>query len=297
MSYSDEIDAYVKATDEATDFMTHKLAQMYQPALEDIDDLFRDVGHRDQELWDELGADAETTVDEYEQDEDRNIDWVIGMSTMSAASTMQFYLDNSEDLLIQPLAYKEQLLEGFSLDQKQLISAGRRGTVEYADELVTEFKTIQSRFLKELDFIRHLEPVDLYKTLKEFDALVPMDKLVADAAGYVSRMTSYRPGSAQWKEAVSQLVDHNSKRSLTGITRRSVERVYSYREANGNGNALMVWVGEGGKNTCGFCVDNFGVIKTYDQWALDGMPGADICSGGDQCKCGLAAISAFRNGE
>lgn len=287
---TDTIDAYVKATDEATDYTTTQLAKAYPDALEEIDELFRGVENRDPELWAEMDVDAELTIDEFEEDEDRNIDWVIGLASMSAAATTQFYLDSADELIWKPLAYKEQMLEGFSLTEKQMIAAGRRGSVKYADELVTEFKTIQERFLTELNFLRELDPAELYRTLSAYDAMIPLDKMKADAAGYISRMTGYRPGSTQWKEAVSQVVDHNSKRVLSGMTRRSVERIYSYREADGLGSALMVWVGEGGKNTCMFCVDNFGVIKTYDQWIVDGMPGADVCAGGDLCKCSLAAV-------
>jgi hypothetical protein len=287
---TDTIDAYVKATDEASDFVTHQLATIYPQALEDIDDLFRSVDSRDPELWEELEVDAETTVDDYEIAEDRDLAWILGMSGMSAASVTQFTLDNAEHLLWEPLAYKEQLLEPFDLTEKQLIAAGKRGAVKYADDAVTEFKVIQQRFLDDLNVLRQLDTVDLYRTLVQIDAVVPMDKLMADAAGYVSRMTSYRPGSTQWKEAVADLVDYNSKRALTSMTRRSVERIYSYREADGVGSTRMVWVGEGGKNTCLFCVDMFGVVKTYDQWIVDGMPGADVCAGGDLCKCGLAAL-------
>jgi len=287
---TDTIDAYVKATDEAADFVTHQLAKIYPQALEDIDDLFRSVDNRDPELWDELDVDSEITVDEYEVEEDRDLDWILGMAGISAASLTQFTIDNAETLIFEPVAYKEQLLEPFKLTEKQLISAGKRGAVATAD-VVTEFVTIKKRFLTDLNVLRKLDTVELYRTLVRYDAMIPMDKLMADAAGYVSRMTAYRAGSTQWKEAVSNLVDFNSKRALTGMTRRSVERIHSYREADGVGSVKMVWIGEGGKNTCGFCLDNYGVVKTYDQWTQDGMPGADICAGGDLCKCGLAATT------
>ena len=43
------------------------------------------------------------------------------------------------------------------------------------------------------------------------------------------------------------------------------------------------------KNTCDFCLDRFGVVQRMSQWIQDGLPGADVCAGGDLCKCGLVA--------
>jgi hypothetical protein len=284
-----KVDDYVKASDEANDYATVRIDEHKQPAAEDIDDLFRSTDRRDPELWSELDADAETTVDDYEQEEDRDLGWMLGMSTMSAASLTQYTMDNAESLILEPVAYREQVLSGFALTQAELVAAGKRGTVGFADELVKSFQPLQAKYIDDLGFLARMDPVDLYRTLRRFEALPSMETVTADAMGYVSRMTSYPAGSPQWKAAVSDLIDHNSGRALKSQSRTAIRQIYIEREAEGDDQTLMVWMGEGGKNTCGFCLDNFGVIKTLAQWSVDGMPGADVCAGGDLCKCALAA--------
>lgn len=46
-----QIDAYVRATDEANDFTTARIDSFEQQSLEDQDELFRNVEERDPELW------------------------------------------------------------------------------------------------------------------------------------------------------------------------------------------------------------------------------------------------------
>ena len=288
-----QVDAYVKATDEAADFVTHQAESLQQRALEDIDDLYRNVGERDPELWDELEAEPETTIEEYEAEEERDLGWILGVSAMSAAALTQFAMDNARSLIFEPVAYKEQLLGSYNFSRGDLVRAGRRGAVGYADEAVTQFQAIQSRYIDDVltPFVR-MNTVDLFRTLRDYGALPTESKLIGDASGYVARMTNYRPGSVQFKQAVNNLLDQSSGRALKGINREAVRSIYTEREANGDLDTLMVWMGEGGKNTCGFCLDQFGVIKTYSQWQQDGMPGADICAGGMLCKCSLHAVLA-----
>jgi len=293
MPDSNSVDAYVRAVDEANDYTTSQIDGIYQQALEDIDELFINVENRESDIWEAHNADPELTIDEFEdvENSDRDLDWGIGLAAMSAAALVQFTVDNADDLIFKPIAYREQLLDGFSLAPSELVSAGRRGTVGALSADVTEFKAIQARYLDDLSVISRLDPAELYRTLREYEALQSADVLTQNAMGYVSRMTSYRPGSPQWKEEVAKLVDRNSSRALKGMTRRSVERIHTLREVESTGEAdpLLVWIGEGGANTCQFCLDRFGVIQRYSEWIRDGLPGADVCKGGDLCKCGLTA--------
>lgn len=286
---TDKIDKYVVAIDNARDFATYQADQLKQTALEDIDDLIRELGNRDPDLWDELGADTDGTLAEYEDDTDRDLDWHLGLSGISAAATIQFMLDNVEPLIIEPVAYLEQINDAFNLTQAELVVAGKRGLVGTA-ELQTVFAPIQARYLKELAFLKELDTLDLYGALLDAGATVPYEKMVSDAMGYVSRMTTYPPGSPQFKGAVADLVNHDSTRVLKAQNRRAVERVFTAREVDGDPAQLMVWLGEGGKNTCGYCLDRFGIVQPYHQWVVDGLPGADVCAGGNLCQCVLAAV-------
>ena len=286
-----QIDAYVRANDEATDYVNAQLDGVQQRALEDIDDLFRNVEEREEELWLDIIGDAETTIDEYEAEEDRDLEWMLGMAGMSGAALTQFLLDNVDGLVVKPIAYKEQLLDPFSLSRREMVAAGKRGAVGLEVEAVTRFQTLRASFYNDVSFLSKMDTMDLYRTLNRYDALLPPQKTIGDAMGYVNRMTSYPAKSPQWQQAVNDLIDHNSGRALKGMNRRAVERIYSAREAESTGEAdpWMVWIGEGGKNTCDFCLDRFGVVQRMSQWIQDGLPGADVCAGGDLCKCGLVA--------
>ena len=87
---------YIAANDNAADYATSKVEAINQQALEDIDDLIHRVEGRDSELWDYLDVDSELTVSNFENEErdERGIDWTLGFSSITAASTMQFFLDN-----------------------------------------------------------------------------------------------------------------------------------------------------------------------------------------------------------
>jgi hypothetical protein len=167
------------------------------------------------------------------------------------------------------------------------VAAGKR-SVEI--EVTGEFLELQASYLDELSFLREMDNVKLYDTLREYSALRSPDQVIADATQYVSRMTSYPPGSDQFNGAVADLVDQNSKRAIKGQNRRSVEQLYSYRESGGDYDRLMVWIGELGGKNCAYCPPLFGEVRTYGEWIESGtMPGSSVCAGGDYCRCHLAA--------
>jgi len=286
---ADVVTEYLKASDNSDDYAQSLIDGLDQQRLEDVDNLFTDTANRDVELWEELDVNPETTIEEYEEtDVDaRGFDWSLGLAGLATASSLQFFLDQRKSTIIRPVAYREQLLDPFHLTTEQLVLAGKRST-EF--EGITAFQSIQTKYLDELSFLNDLDSKALYNTLEELGALRPPEQLISDSMGYVTRMTNYPQGSVQWKEEVANLVDSNSKRAVQMQNRRSVERLYSYRAADGDLTTLMVWIGEQGGHTCAYCPNYYGDIRTYAEWIESGiLPGASVCAGGDRCRCHLEA--------
>jgi hypothetical protein len=275
----DPVEEYIKASDNASDYSDHLMDELQQEAAEDIDDMFRSAENRDADLWALWQVNPELVVDDYDAVPrlERGLDWTLGLAGISAASTTQFFLENSEETILKPVAYREQVLEPFNLTRAQMIQVGKRGT-EYAVQ--TQFVVLEADFVGGMGFIRGIPTSELYERLLADEAILPIEKRIADASGYVARMTSLPPGSVQFKEEVANLVNVNSTRNLKKMNRRAVERIYSFREANGDGKTLMIWLVESEK-PCVYCVGNAGEIDTYENWIINGLPGAETCAGGD----------------
>jgi len=284
----DTIKAYIEASDNASDYSDYQAESTEQQAREDIDDLFINADNRDVELWDSWGVNAELVLSDYDaiEVEERDLDWVLGLAGISAAATTQFFLENPDPLMLHPVSYREQVLDPFDMTQKQLVIAGKRGTELQATK---GFVKLRAEYVAEMEFLRQHSSKILYENLLDFHAIRPIEHSIADATGYVARMTNYPPGSTQFKSEVASLVDTNAKGRIKQMNRRAVERIHAYREAGGMGKTLMVWQVEGGKNTCDYCLANAGQVETYDDWILLGLPGAETCAGGDRCRCHLAS--------
>lgn len=280
---------YIKASDNANDYADSRIDKLEQDALEEMDYLMSSPEGRDAELWAELGIDEELTLADYDEidDDERGLDWVEGMAGLAAGAQTQYFLDKRDETIIKPLAYREQLLGAIVIARTELMKASRRG---FNIEGTARFAELQSRYVSELSFMRFIDDRELYNFLLENGAMQPIEKTIAGNVGYVSRMTNYRPGSPQFKEAVSDLVSSNSKRGLKAQNRRAVEKIYTLREVDGDMSALMAWMVEGGKNTCSYCLARAGEVKPYSEWVIEGLPGADVCKGADLCNCHLAAI-------
>jgi len=280
---------FLVASDNANDYADSLIDGLRQQALEDIDELFNDETSRDTELWNEFDAPDELSIKDFDSvpEDERDLDWVEGIAGISAAALAQFFLMNREETLILPLAYREQVVGGLTISKAEVMRAAKRG---FEVTRNVPFATIQAARLEELAYIRAMSNVELFNTLAEVGALRSPEKMIADSIGYVSRMTNYRPDSPQFKEAVANLVNTNSTRALKSINRRSVESMYSFRAANGDLNTLMVWVVEFGPGTCSYCEARAGSIGTYAEFIESGLPGADICKGGDLCNCHLEAV-------
>lgn len=286
---ADESTRFLRASDNALDYANSLIEGLDQKAHEDIDHLMRETTDRDEEFWAEVGVDADTVLSDFDDEPilERDLNWSLGLAGMAAASGYQFFLDNRDDTIINPVAYREQVLSPFDLTREQLIAAGKRG-FEFENDPI--YQKLRAEFLDDLAFMKDVPDKELYNLLLEFDAIRPIDQAIADAHGYVARMTNFPPGSPQFKEAVSDLVNYESTRALKGANRRAIENIYTARQVGGDVNKLMVWIVEGGKNTCSACRPRAGQVETYLRWLELGTPGSQVCLGGDACRCGLAAI-------
>ena len=286
---ADKITEYLTANDNADEYAVTLLDGLEQDRLEEIDDLLNSTDRRDELLWVELEIDSELTIEDYEEapTEDRDVNWILGLAGLATAANTQFFLDHRQDTVIKPTAYREQVLDAYSMTRAEIVEAGKR-SIEIVD--VGQFQSLQSKYVNELSFLSNMDNTELYNALREFEALRPIDQAIADSMDYVSRMTSYKPGTPQFKRAVNDLIDANSERAVKGMNRRSVEQIHSYREADGDLKSLMVWIGEADAKACDFCRINYGEVKTYGEWIADGLPGTDVCRGGDYCRCHLASV-------
>lgn len=276
----DSIKKYIEASDNASDYADSLIEGLEPQALEDIDYLMNNVENRDVELWedDEIGVDVELTVSDYEADEDRDIEWQLGLAGLAAVSSLQFFLDNRYDTIIKPVAYREQVMSPFSLSREQLTLAGAR---KAEIEAVQAYEKLSSKVLKELEPFTTFSNKELYGALRELDALPPFDDMVSKNMGYVSRMTDLPPGSPRFNEEVNALINSNSTRGMKSMNRRSIQQIYTARELAGDFTKLMAWITESGKNVCDYCAHRGGEVRTYTQWVEVGLPGASVCKGGD----------------
>lgn len=276
------VEEYIQANDNAGDYADSLVDGLEHRALEDMDDLYTSTSRRDNELWEGLGVAPDLVLSDYDEVErdERGLTWSEGLAGISAAALYQFFLDHRDDTIIKPVAYRQQVVGPLTakMTRNQLVAAGKRG---FEMEGVKAFQKLQAKHVKGLGFLKELSDRDLYNTLLESGAMRPVEKAVADSMGYVARMTNHKPGSPQFKAEVASLIDSKSKRGLKGMNRRAIEQVTVAQSIGGDLEKLMAWIVEGGKNTCGFCLDRAGEVKTYAEWVSEGMPGADVCRGGD----------------
>lgn len=279
---------YIRATDEASDYADKQVEDIEQEAVEAIDALYRG-DNRDRKLWQAMGVDYRLTIEDYDRAEpdDRDLDWSLGVAGIAGASLADFWIVARDETLIKPAAYKEQLVGSLEMSQAELVKAGKRGFDILGD---VSYERLRAEYVEQFKYLTELDNLELYQLLVRNGGVRSPDKIINDAMGYVSRMTSYRPGSTQFMESVNNLISSSSKRGIKSMTRRSVQQIYTDSEVAGDMNRLMVWIVEYSKNTCGYCLDNAGQVMPYSQWVIDGLPGADVCLGGDLCNCFLAAV-------
>lgn len=99
-----------------------------QTALEDIDYLLHNEEGRDPEIFALIGADPEITIDEYEliPVEERDPNWVAGVSAMARACTLQVWASKQTEI-INMLDKRSEKLGDVDLSRDELEIAALDG--------------------------------------------------------------------------------------------------------------------------------------------------------------------------
>jgi hypothetical protein len=286
---TDRIKQYIEANDNASDYADHLADQLEPHSHEDIDYLMSEELDRDEELWDELGVNTKLVLKDYltVPVPERGLDWTLGLAGISAASTIQFFTENRDDLLIKPIAYREQVMGRFNLTRDELVVAGRR---EIPTEQVMAFEPLQQEYVDNLAFLATMTNKDLFLTLSDYEAMRTAEQSISYHVANVSRMASYPVDTPQLMEATAGLVSTSAGIRQKELSRKAISGVAIFREATKGLRTLMAWIVERDKKTCAYCPKNAGEIDTYENWIKRGLPGAGICAGGDRCRCQLVEV-------
>lgn len=283
---------YIRTNDLANEFADTLLDKLEQEAVERVDELYTTPSVRNVELWNKFRAPVDLSVSDFEAVDDvvRDLDWVEGMSSISSSSRTQVFLENRSETIIKPLAYREQTVGQMRLTRAELLQAGRRTADLASLPSSVSFETLQAKYLNDLSFLSQLDDVELYEALLDFGAVLPPEKMIAQSSGYPARMMSYRSGSPQFKEELSSMIRSDARNGLREMQRRSTMHLSAHRESNGDLNQLMMWLLEASPRTCDHCQIRGGEVATFAQWIDRGLPGDDVCKGGNRCRCQLVAI-------
>ena len=146
--------------------------------------------------------------------------------------------------------------------------------------------------LPEAAALKAMRPAEFLQTLEAFAILPNWNAQQTQAADYVSRMTQHEPGSPRFKRAVNQLINGESKRGLTGLTRRAAQQYTTLVDMGGDVSREFIWIVEGDESTCDPCRENAGIVDSYEGWSARGLPGLPTCDGGSYCRCDLFPVKA-----
>ncbi len=273
---NDKPQQFIRASDNANDYSEKQAKSLEQAALEDLDDLYNKEANRDVELWTTLGVEPSLIVDDYEKDDERDLNWALGLAGITAAALVQFGTENQRELIAKPVAYREQALAGLVLTRAELVTAGKRLVKTVSD---AHYFKLQAKFLNDLAFLGEYTNAQLYSALTELGAMQTVDQLIAQNMDYIARMTPYPKGSPQFKTALNDLIARDSSKGVRQMNRRAVQRIYTTREIGGDISTFMVWIAEGA-HPCGACTPRAGEVDTMENWILRGLPGAEVCDGG-----------------
>jgi hypothetical protein len=286
---ADSVSEFVAWSDNANEYADDLREKLKQRALEDIDNLMSDAGERDVDLWGSFDIDDDQVVSDYDgvAPQNRDLNWSLGLSAIAAASGIQFFLDSRDDMIIWPSAYRAQVMNPFNLTRDQLVRAGKRDVLRVT---IDGYQKLQNQFVTQFSTLRNMSSSQLYFELQNIGGLQSFDKYVSDSMGYVSRMTSYPPGSPQFKSSVADLVNMQSTSAQQRMNRRSIESISVERQIDGNYDTLLCWVLDPTSSHCPYCPPRAGEVRTFAEWITEGLPGADVCKGGDRCNCHLVAV-------
>lgn len=126
--------------------------------------------------------------------------------------------------------------------------------------------------------------------LQRYKVFAPWNEMIAQAQGYVARLSSIPPGSPDFEDEVNRITQPSSRRGLLGLVRRTQQNYTTMIAAQGNPQQVFIRVTEGGDGVCELCEERAGAMGTLAHHEAIGAPGAASCLGGDYCRCQLYPV-------
>lgn len=178
--------------------------------------------------------------------------------------------------------------------QRQLIEKGRLAPAGYLDDntYVTpglrEGDSPTYVALPELADMKDMSNAELLKMLNYYGITEPYNMLQTQSMEYVRRMMPLR-SDEDINRAYSELIN-NERRQLLGVSRRVAQQWSTLDAIQGNMYQELIWIAEDDEATCDSCAPRSGEIATWAEWKQRGMPGSEVCRGGNYCRCDLIPV-------
>ena len=128
--------------------------------------------------------------------------------------------------------------------------------------------------LPSLEAMKNLSVDELSAVLEHY-GIINFESIKAGAEKYLERVTNIPKGSRRWQNELNALLNSRSQHGAMKLARRVSERWNTMAAIDGDINAELIWVSVDDDDTCSPCFDNGGEIKTFSEWTVDGLPGAE----------------------
>lgn len=184
---------------------------------------------------------------------------------------------NYEDVASQ-IIERDRLAPAGYLDDGRFITPG----------LTHDIRPNQAK-LPTLAEMKDMSNADLLRTLNHYGITEPYNMLQMQSMDYVRRMMPLKT-SEDINRAYSQLIN-NERRQLLGVTRRVSQQWSTLDAIQGNIQQELIWIAEDDEATCDACAPRSGEIETWIGWRQRGMPGSEVCQGGNYCRCDLIVVN------
>ncbi len=176
---------------------------------------------------------------------------------------------------------------GFPVPPRQLDPTGAR---LIAPGLNAGDTPTQAR-LPSIEQMSRLSQKELIDVLQHYGVTKPWEQMRLETSKYLERVSGIQPNSDRWKEEMNSILDHESTAGMRKLTKRVTENWSTLDSIDGNLQHEMMWITVTDDSLCIECEDNGGDIQTYEDWAIQGLPGAAVCLGGDECRCELVPVT------
>lgn len=147
----------------------------------------------------------------------------------------------------------------------------------------------QQARLPRIEDMSRLSKKQLTDVLQHYGVMKPWDSMIADTSKYLERVSGIVEGDPRWKQEMDALLG-SEQRALVSLSRRVSEKWSTLDAIDGNVKQELMWITHTDDSLCENCEDRGGEIKTFEEWSAEGLPGASVCLGGDQCRCELVPV-------